>query len=214
MVVLRDIIFAFFSTIGSMASHFIEKTQEAGVEPDMLVVIIIVFVLSVWFGFACWAGSIAGMRRHSALVHFLIGLVIPIVYPFFILFALDVKGAKQRAREATALAAEAEAQAAAKAAAREREAALAPSGEDELRPGETAEAGGPALDQAYFKSISLDDEGNVTGPWSIKFGETEMIAQRIVEALEETVVIEIIGEGDKLQRFRVPYAKISSCDPA
>ena len=69
-------------------------------------------------------------------------------------------------------------------------------------------------DSSYFTRIALDENGNVTGPWLIKYADTEVIALRIVSALDQVVVIEIQGREDQSQKIRIPYSKISACEAA
>jgi hypothetical protein len=205
MVLLRDILISLWGSFVSLVAFFAEKTTEAGIDVDPLLIAILVVFLSVWLASGCWAGSIAGARRHPIRTNFALGILVPFFYPLFCLFFMDIKGAKERARsqKAEEEAAEAERQMREKAGQMETDEARVAG----MRRGE------PQMDAAYFKKIMLDDDGNPTGPWAIRFGETTVQARRICEVLQNAVVVEV-GSGDGgEQRIRVPYAKISSCTP-
>jgi hypothetical protein len=117
-----------------------------------------------------------------------------------IIFAMDVKGAKERER-AWREKQEKEAEE------RRRAAALA----EEAAPEEAVKT---RFDQAYFKDIAFDKDGNPTGSWFITFGEVETNVQRIVEALPAAVVVQMQAEDGTAQTIRIPYAKITDCKRA
>ena len=97
---ISGIIRAIIDTVTSITQFFVEKTTAAGIDPNWEIVFVLCVLLTLWLGSGCWAGSIAEARRHSDKVHFLLGLLVPWAYPLTILFAMDVKGAKDRAAEA------------------------------------------------------------------------------------------------------------------
>lgn len=192
------------SLVGIVA-FFVDKTIGAGIEADAAVVVFLLFVLTIWLWSACWAGSISRMRRHSPALHFAIGLLLPLVYPLVILFAMDVRGARgreKRIRDEEEVAADDD---------RIRK-AVAASGTKGV-PEEVEEELKQVFDYDFFKRISFDEDGNPTGPWLIKYGGNEVIAPTIADALPHAVVVEIHqGEEGRLQRIRVPYAKITACE--
>jgi len=186
-------------------NFFIDRTVEAGINPDPEILLILVVVLTVWLGMACWASSIAAARRHSPKLHFVIGLAIPLVYPLVILFAMDVKGARARQKQIEAEEIERLEEE------RLRELAARGDGADAASKGE-GEAD-TIFDMAFFKRIAHDEDGQSTGPWLIRYANSEVIAPTIVDTLDHAVVIEIHQEGkDQLQKIRIPYAAIASCD--
>jgi hypothetical protein len=166
---------------------------------------IMVVALTVWLASGCWAGSIAGARRHSIVGHFFLGLLVPYVYPFFCLFAMDIRGAKERAR------ARKEEQEKAEQERQMRERAAEMEKAEQLAAGKGGT--GPSYDADHFQEIMLDENGNPTGPWVIGFGETVVHAQRICEAMPTLVVVEIADNTGQTQRLRIPYNKITSCSP-
>ena len=90
-------------------------------------------------------------------------------------------------------------------------------GDGDLLPSEAVEAGEPepeaqAYDQEYFRLNSRDEAGEFVGPWQIRFGDTMIVAQRILEALPHVIVVEAVPRpGSPPQRMRIPYPKIESC---
>ena len=99
MVVIRDILQSLLQAFLSLIAFFAESTAAAGIRADPFLLAAILIVLTVWYGSGAWAASIAGSRRHSGLLHFILGAMLPVVYPVVILFAMDVKGARERAEE-------------------------------------------------------------------------------------------------------------------
>ena len=70
------------------------------------------------------------------------------------------------------------------------------------------------LNEAYFKSIYLDSDGNHTGPFIIDMEGEIIQANLIAEVHPEFVVVEMTTNTGKAQRIRVPYSKITSCSEA
>jgi hypothetical protein len=208
MVIIKDILIGLWGSFVSLVAFFAEKTQEAGIDADPLILAALVILLTVWFGSAAWAGSIAGSRHHSTKLHFVLGLVVPYLYPLIILFAMDVKGAGERERTRKE---QQEAQIAAEEEKR-RVAEMLETPQDEFDAEPVEEK--PDWDMEYFDRISRDENGNPTGPWRIVYGDTEVIALRIVDALPQNVLVEVEGDDERGHRLRIPYSRIVSCDPA
>ena len=96
MDVVIEIIQTIFDVLSNIVRYFAGATAEAELRPDLPIVAAIVIILTFMVGSGCWAGAIAEARRHFMKRHFILGFFIPGVYPIFILFAMDVKGAKER----------------------------------------------------------------------------------------------------------------------
>lgn len=204
MVILRDILTALGQAFLSLVRFFAESTAAAGIEIDPLIMAAIVVVVLLLLGSATWSCSIACSRRHSASLHFLLGLLLPYVYPLVIMFAMDIKGAKEREKQLR----EQEERERAEAMERERIAEML--GREQQEEGKEEER---IFDADYFESIARDEQGNPTGPWHIVFGEQEIKALRILEPLPEVLSVEIEGRDGKPQKFRIPYARITECEP-
>ncbi len=207
-----SILKSFWDMIAQIVGFFTEKTTEAGMEPDLVIVLFLVFVLTLWLASGCWAASIAGARRHSVKLSFAIGLAVPLFYPLVILFAMDIKGAKDREERAQQEALEEAEQA------RIREQVAAKAAEEAELTGEASAL--PAIEEEeqvydfdFFKRIAYDEDGNVTGPWLIRYGSNEIIAPTVADILPHAVVVEIPqGSEGKLQRIRIPYGMITACE--
>lgn len=208
MVLLKDILVGLWQALLSLIQYFSARTQAAGIEVDPLLMVILLVGLTGWLFSGCWASSIASSRRHSALAHFVLGLCVPYAYPLFILFAMDIKGAKAREQKQQA----AKAKEAAAAEERQRVAELV--GRDVLAEPETAEpAAEKRFDAAYFERIARDEQGNPTGPWRITFGGNEVKVLRILEPLPDVVSVEIETREGGRAKFRIPYGRITECEP-
>jgi len=206
MVLIKDIIVSIISAFWGIIQYFIDKTVEAGVAPDPLVVIAIVVILTVWMASGAFAGTIAGMRERSIILHGFIGMLLPYIWPIVLVFALDVKGAKGRAKTRV----------------KEEEAKLADEEEQRRMQGLTDTASDEDDDieeersqfnSEYFSRIARDENGEMSGPWAITFGGNEIIADHIVEHLDEVVVVEVRSSEEEMSRIRIPYSRITSCEP-
>jgi len=199
MIWIRDTLYMFWTALCSIVSFFAEKTAESGIEVNPLILVAITLLLSVWLVSGTWAASVAGSRQRSVVFHFFCGMLFPFVYPFVATFALDVRGAGQRAK---ALREEQETEAEAEAARlMDRQQAEALDREDAP----------DQFDRDYFKRIARDADGMPTGPWLVSFNEQEVKVLKIVDVLDEVVAFEIDGDDGKTQRIRVRYSLIESC---
>ena len=188
--------------------YFIDLTVAADIRPNYLGFVFLLAVLTVLLWSACWSASIAERRWHSPALHFALGVVVPVVYPIILVFTMDVRGARQRA-ELRIREEEEQAEGAPLERARRR-AAETPDRVDEAFIG----PGGVVFNRDYFRRLAIDEEGRPTGPWLITFGDSDVVAERIVDSLDHAVVVEVRGDEGALDKIRVPYAKIRGCDPA
>lgn len=209
MVLLRDILLGLWQSLLGLIGYFSEQTQAAGITIDPLLIAALLVVLTLWLGSGCWASSIASSRRHSALLHFVLGLILPLAYPLVIVFVMDIKGARARERQQR----DAEAVDAAKDDERRRVAEMVGREGVDGTAGLEAEAEPQVFDKAYFESIARDDQGNPAGPWRVVFGDNEVTVLRILEPLPEVVSVEIAGRDGAPAKFRIPYARITACEP-
>ena len=208
MVFLKDILLSIWQALLALVEFFSQRTRAAGIEVDLLVIALMLAVLTLWLGSACWASSIASSRRHSPLVSFLLGLALPYGYPVFIMFAMDIAGAKQREQKQQATKAKEE------EAQDERRRVAELVGRELLEePAAAAEEQRRVFDAAYFGSIARDEQGNPTGPWRVVFGEQEVKVLQILEPLPDVVSVEIETRDGGRAKFRIPYARISVCEP-
>lgn len=209
----------FLGSLGELVGPLVERASEAGAGAEPLVLVWILAGITVWLGSACWASSIAESRLHSPTLHFLIGLFLPLAYPPILLFTMDVKTAKSKAKADDDFGPPPE-QANVGAFGGD---AVAESEDDRPTSGSVEAVGladeagepepeTPVYDQEYFRLNSRDETGEFVGPWQIRFGESMVVAERILEALPHVIVIEAVTRpGSPPQRMRIPYPKIESC---
>lgn len=215
MVLIKDILLGLWQALLSVVHFFADRTSKAGIEIDFLIIAILLTVIGIWLLSACWASSIASSRRHSPILHFVLGFVAPIGYPLFILFAMDIKGAKDRERklqEALAKGQEEENE--------KRRVADLVGRELTETPDQPADAEAEAeaeekvvFNTEYFTRIARDEQGNYAGPWRVVFGGSEVKVLRILEPLAEVVSVEIETRDGGKAKFRIPYARITVCEP-
>ncbi len=206
---LWDLLESIFGAIGAVISYFVDATVDAGISPDIEIVLFLLIVLTFWLSSGCWAGAIAGSRKRSVKLNFIAGMLFPLLYPVIILFALDVRGAKQKDQM---LQLEFVAKQNKKKDAEVDESSKTAEDFENTEAPKTSISDVSGFDMKHFKRIALDDEGNPTGPWAIETEDSAIVAKRIIECLPQVVVLEIQGAEDKLQRIRIPYARIKACN--
>lgn len=209
MVQLKDILIALWQALLNLVQFFSQRTTAAGITVDWPLIVFLLVLVTLWVLSACWASSIASGRRHSAVLSFLLGLVLPYAYPIVILFVMDVKGAKERRQRQD----EAKAMAAAEEEERRHVAELVGRDAPEGAEGEEEPAPAVVYDAAHFERIARDEQGNPTGPWRILFGGNEVKVLRILEPLPDVVSVEIETRDGGRAKFRIPYARITECEP-
>jgi hypothetical protein len=210
MVLIKDILLGIWQALLSLIHFFSERTSAAGITMDWPLIVFLLVLVTLWVLSACWASSIASSRRHSALLSFVLGFCVPYAYPIVILFTMDIKGAKERQQK------QEETKAKNAAAENERRHVAELVGRDVLA--DSSEGGDePAakrvFNAAYFEGIARDEQGNPTGPWRVVFGDNEVKVSRILEPLADVVSVEIETRDGGRAKFRIPYARITECEP-
>ena len=176
---------------------------------NQIAVAICVAVVAVWVWSGCFASSVAETRLHGPLIHFIAGLAIPIVYPLIILIALPYRTVKETVAASTL-----------------EEMIEHVDGPPPAEMLPAAAIGGDSsiglidpdmlevttsIGESYFKHRAVDSAGRALGPYAITVGGEELRAERIVEVLQNAVVIEIASTGGEGQTLRIPYDKIDNC---
>ena len=189
----------------TIISEYMAATHEAEFDCDFLVAFLIMLIILFFVGSACWAASIAASRRYMQIPHFIIGLLLPWIYPAVILFALDIKGhkkmilaAEQEQREKAAAEAE-----------HQKNIALNTEGQQAE---ETIDDNG--FNQAKFMALARNVDGNNPGPWNVVFSGNTMHVVKILEVLPELVSVSVQGDDGKIFTMRIPYAKMESWENA
>ena len=176
------------------------KVVEPRFDPELLALdcgIVIVVLAS-----ACWAASIAAARRHNAFISFLLGLLIPWLYPLVILFAMNIPGKwdiaqkkrDEKKAEVAAIIEEAE--------------------KNDLQPDENGVIPYEPT-PAYFNKISRKEDGSPAGPWKVSFNGNLITVTSIVEVLPEAVSVEFHQPGKTdILKMRIPFSRIESWEAA
>jgi hypothetical protein len=174
---------------------WIDGVQKAGLDPDWMRLLLILGGVSVWFGLACWASSIAESRRHNPKLHLAIGLLIPLFYPLILLWSMEVgkTPAELKKQEEDALKqSEVPAEADAEPEPAEPEAEFSPAG---------------------FHELMVRQKAGECGPWQITYDSRDVHVVQILDALPQVVVLEVGAPDGKTQRIRVPYSRIEAFQP-
>ena len=160
-------------------------------------------------GSAAVASSVAEVRGHGPRRHFVLGLLLPVLYPTLLAYWLPLKTVGSPTAEPTDT-----------PEPERREGAPPTIGR---APGTSIEAApsfstsqlqkqtGPTYDEAYFRRVARDAQGNARGPFVFLVAGQELRVERIAQVLPEVVVVEAASGEAKLQTIRLPYAKIDSC---
>lgn len=202
LYVIREYVAMVLEWLLDKARFFAGETADADIALDPLVLLGLILLATLCMVSGFWAGSIAASRRHNMWLHMLGGILLPFAYPLAILFALDLRGAKERERAKR----EKEEAAKAEEAERERLARLAAE--------EAEEEAAVVYDRDYFKKIARDESGNPTGPWLIRYNNLSVCAIQIADCLDEVLVVEIETPSGDRQRIRIRYVLIEACEQA
>jgi hypothetical protein len=175
----------------------------AEIEIDPLAIMAIILVSVFFLGSAFWAVSIASSRRHRPWPAFVLGLLLPWIFPLVILFAMDIKGERARRRQEAKELQEREEAAARKAEAERLKAEAAMSVDKRAR-----------WTQSHFEKLARKADGTAAGPFLVNFSGQELRVEQILEAHASLVLVEFQDEQGQTQRMRIPYAKIDSWENA
>jgi hypothetical protein len=164
---------------------------------------LLLLVSTIMIGSGSWAASIALSRRHSGWLHFLLGALMPGVYPFVLMFTMGLKGERERKKKIESERLEQE---------KEEEERQRVRGLLRMQEGEEtdAEEDEDSFNARYFERIARDAEGNKAGPWKVVFAGMDIIVQEIIEVQEDFVLVIMSGREGKNEKLRIPYSKIGS----
>lgn len=193
----------FWAWLLKTITQFAKSTEKANIDADFGVAFFLALLIMFLLGSACWAASIASCRKYNPIPHFFAGLILPWIYPLFILFTLDIKGNKEMKAAMEKERVERE------AAEAERQKNIALNrGDDPDAPVEQEEES--KWNQKYFEKIARKDDGSPAGPWDVVYSGHPVRVMRIIEALPEVVHIEFLDTKGTPVKMRIPYAKIET----
>lgn len=164
--------------------------------------------LLIWLGSGSLAASIAETRGRNPIVHFIAGLIIPVIYPLAISAAMSGKAAREEEKpkeQPKPMFERAEGAPPVEMAAGS-EVAMAKLDENMLKAEDRSQ-----YDQPYFRRIATDETGRMRGPFMITTSGVEVRVERIIDCLPEVLVVETATSDAKTSRLRMPYNKIEGC---
>ncbi|NMA41934.1 MAG: hypothetical protein GX946_00970 [Oligosphaeraceae bacterium] len=187
--------------------HFcLDKLLAEKVTFDFGVAASIILITTLLIGSGCWAASIAISRRHSGLLHFVLGLVFPIIHPFTIMFGMDLHGERARRKKLAAEQRKREQAEVEKQRMLEIQGAHKTEEQGEESTEDTEKK--KRFDKAYFERIARDKSGENAGPWQVGFGDDDIIVQQILEVQDNLLLVEVTGREGKNEKLRIPYNRI------
>lgn len=205
--IILDIFTGSFTALYTFIQDIISNAFDAGLVINWNRVLKNSIWITVWIGSPFAAASVAESRDRNRLLHFMLGLAAPWIYPISIFFMLS------KAREFHI---EKEKQEEPLEETKTGENEIPESHLKHINKGENIEAPqipSPAekIDAKYFGKISTDEAGNSLGPYLLQLADERSIqVSRILETLPEVVVLEM-DEGYRKKTVRFPYQKIKSC---
>ncbi len=167
--------------------------------------------MTIWFASGGLAASIAEKRNHQPLVHLVLGMAIPVFYPLLIQFTMKWKSKGKKHKRAG----DKDEKIMHMEGAPPPEAPPALTIDDEFAAAPTAdaallEANKIQYDQLFFKQKTYDDGGNYRGPFIFTVDGNEIKVERIINTMENVVVIENLDSDGKPQHLRIPYSRIEA----
>ncbi len=207
LLIIKDIFLGIFTTVFGIVRNCYSSTMDSGLEPDWTYAVFRAIILAIILGSPFASASIAEARGKNRLVHFVLGLFAPWIYPAVIFFTLPRASAIEEAGNPTV------------EEAPERldgKNAVPESHLKKIRDTDEISAvqQDEEMSQAYFARISTDGTGAPLGPYNLVLsdGRTIEISQ-IINPMQDIVVVEITEGENKKRTVRFPYSKIKSCLP-
>lgn len=195
-----------FTEFVNFVQMWFNLTCDSGISPSIIsmigyVIIIVFFLISAFL-----ASTISEMKGKGILIHFVLGLLIPYVYPAIILFLLpgfnynESKEQLEEEKKSKGLSVK----------------KYVNKGDcvdgNHLHDNNTDVVETQIYNQAYFAAITVDENGNPLGPFLIELDDGRALhAHKIINAMSGIVALDIIIKKEN-QTIRLPYNKIVSCN--
>jgi hypothetical protein len=148
--------------------------------------LILIVLMTIVTYSASLSANIAEKKGQKYIRHFFIGLLLPIIYPVFVL-----GGMKNKLKKVSS------------------ETPEAPTEEDESIPELDIAID---INEDFFKQYPSDNNGHRAGPFIFETDQGIITAQFIIEIQKELLVINTADSKGKEQTLRLPYNKIISCN--
>ncbi|MDD3694484.1 MAG: hypothetical protein PHG44_00775 [Lentisphaeria bacterium] len=186
-------------------AHFcLDKLLAENVVFEFDKALFIVLFSTLLIGSGCWAASIAISRRHSGPLHFVLGAMFPLIYPFIIMFCMELHGEGSRRRKLE------EEKRQKELAEEEKQRVLEIQGlREKKEEGQSSEdKQQPSFNKSYFEDIARDESGQKAGPWKVGFGGNDIVVQQILEVQDSLLLVELSGREGKNEKLRIPFNRI------
>ncbi|GEM_PF-5261703 len=201
-----ELISAFFAYIHGV----IIGAYEAGLTPEWGSIIAVSILIFIYMGSPFAAATIAEITGKNRLVHFMLGLVLPWVYPIFMFIKLTkepAKDLKEKPDQGEPVSEDDN-----KALDGELpESHLRYEYEESSEMSDTSPELAPVMNQQYFARIASDESGNPLGPYILELNDGRVVeVSKISNTLPDVVILEVV-EGGRSNTIRFPYSKIKTC---
>ena len=205
-----------------------ELIKNVNVEPDLAVLLILAIIGAVIIGSGFYSAALAEQKEHNRLVHFIIGVLVPWLYPVFIYGSKPV-GKKGRKPQQQAAAPKKEEPIESAVAHQEEETegmAEKPASVElteshssrrmsrkEVIESLTTHHGVTDIEftQRTFTTIAAEKFGNSAGPYYFKLVDGNVLTVKsISEMLPNMLVVDISTGDGQTRKLRLHYSKIQS----
>lgn len=191
---------------GGLLRALVTWARDAGVHPSLAMVIFLTILVAVALGSAFLSADIAEKRERNRVTHFLLGLLLPWFYPLS--FSQFIRAPAQKA-DLDALE-------------KAREGELPESMIEGVGTGafnqarriisDSQEMRITQFDQQTFRTAAFNEFGEARGPFKIDLTDGNSVeVSRILDALDNVLLLELIDEAGKPKKLRIPYEHIVSC---
>ncbi len=200
----------FVNNILDRVAEYLEFFLGQGGHIGSLVAVVILIL--VWLGSGALACSVAERKMRVPFLHFLCGLILPVLYPLAAMVLMTppkryLKSEEDVLTEDDLLRIDGPPPVLALGNAKHSKRRSGPNPLHE----DTIGTQSSVYDQTYFKNIAFDDAGRTRGPFSLLVEGVELRIERIVDAMPEVVVVETVNADGKQQTLRIPYGKVEFC---
>ncbi|HBC86616.1 MAG TPA: hypothetical protein DCZ94_06660 [Lentisphaeria bacterium] len=205
---LRDFIFGWLTAFIAFLGSIYDRAVENGLNPEWGSIIAVSIVIAFFLGSPFASATLAEISGKNRLIHFLLGLVLPWIYPVYMFIMLAKQPAKTLEEKPDEKAGD--------------------TGDDKALDGELPESHlkyeyqeesmsdtspelAPVMNQQYFARIASDESGNALGPFILELNDGRVVeVSKISSTLPDVVILEVV-EGGRSNTIRFPYSKIKSC---
>lgn len=150
------------------------------------------FFVLVLIASAAFSASIAESRIRNRNFHFLLGFLLPVLYPAAAFALMKRRRFKSEEEEE-----ESEFKSSTKVAEDAQDTGLRDF--DNL------------FNHDYFKEMMFDNNGSLRGPFQMRIDDVDLRVERISDVLPKVVVIETINADGNQQTMRLPFERITGC---